>query len=257
MSWIVPPHKRVLTPKRYHRRNRAYMVKNLELIIFHYTASPWRDGEHQGSSPAKVIRWLEGAKGSSTHLVVYRDGGSVQGAPLTDRTWHSGGSVAKLGRKTIKRVNGTSIGLDLDNVGPVYPVDASGHLLRKTADADRFVDSYERRRLRQEGGAAKNFYKGPDPYQHEDGTWWEPYSSLSIVTTMRLVARIVAEYPRLQGDPRRLLHHSQIIRGKIDPGPAFPHHLMELAASPSFDPSKISRSDLNEPGIFMNHRSKA
>lgn len=190
-------------------------VKPLDLLILHYTASPYSEA-HGGSNKKRIRRWMEGkGRKSSTHFTVLRDGTILQAAKLTERTWHSGGSklLSPTG-KTLSGINFRSIGLDFDNVGMLYPIKGG------------FVDSYGRHRLKTKPGSKPVYYTGPEPFKASDGSYWEPYSLESIESMQKILRSIAKEYPIFSAEPWRLVGHENIRSTKSDPGPACPVEIL-------------------------------
>jgi len=186
-------------------------VRELDLLILHYTASPYSKA-HGGSNPKRIKRWMQGkGRKSSTHFTVLRNGDVLQCASLKERTWHSGGSrLIDPNGKELKSINFRSIGLDFDNVGNLYK------------HSNGFIDSYERSRLKSNPGSKPRYYEGPTPYVAEDGSYWEPYSIESIESMARVLHSIAKEYPIFKDESWRLVGHETIRSTKSDPGPACP-----------------------------------
>ena len=201
------------TPHRYEESDRR--VKPLDILVLHYTASPY-SAKHGGSNRKRIRRWMEGkGRKSSTHFTVLRDGKIYQAASLSERTWHSGGSQFTAPDGTILRgINFRSVGLDFDNVGMLYKVN------------EGFVDSYGRARLKKNPGSKPVYYAGPEPFQAENGSYWEPYSLESIEAMEGLLSSIASKYPIFKEEPWRLVGHEDIRSTKSDPGPACPVDLL-------------------------------
>lgn len=235
--WIVPDAQRELTPHRYTRGNSP-----VGLVVFHWTGSPrTHRGARLGSDESRQRAWLRGERQeSSTNLDILRDGYVLQGAPVTDRTWHSGGSVLTIpSGRVIDGINRRSIGIDLDNVGPLFPV------------GGRYVNEYEWRAMKKYERLSRRFYSGPPPFISDDGRAWEPYSHLAIGALMRIVHRLVCEFPILR-QTWRLVGHEHIRSTKSDPGPAFPWPWVYAAATPAFDPATIGELAWDEvPGVYV------
>ena len=197
-EWLVPEAQRELTPFRYHAGYRPGRVRPIELVVIHWTASPTDRDSPTGADPLRIRRWLRGESSkNSTHMVACRDGGVIQGAPLSDRTWHAGGTTwaGRQGRK-VRSINSRSIGFDLENVGP----------------------------LKMRGGGLRNCYEGIHHGQAEEdehGRLWEPYSEIQIATMLWLVGRLVEAVPVL-ADFERWVGHEHIKDTKQDPGQLFP-----------------------------------
>ena len=164
-------------------------IEPVEGVVIHYTASPG-----PGPQPARMFRWLDARKRkSSTHYIILRDGEVIQAAGHDVRTWHAGGSRWR-GRGS---VNKRSLGIDLENVGRLYP-----------REDGSFRDSY--------GGT----YNGPRPVK-KGKTYWEPYTDEQMLALAKLVGDLVEDIPVL-ADPTRWVGHEHIKKSKSDPGPAFP-----------------------------------
>ena len=196
---------------RYKYKSSDRRVKELDLVVLHYTASPY-SAAHGGSNRKRIRRWMEGkGRKSSTHFTVLRNGDILQSADLDERTWHSGGSqLTSPSGETLKGINFRSIGIDFDNVGMLYKVDGG------------FVDSYAYAALKSKPGKKPSYYKGPTPLKAEDGSYWEPYSDASIEAMKELLSYIADEFPIIRNEPWRLTGHENIRRTKSDPGPACP-----------------------------------
>lgn len=196
---------------RYKYKSSDRRVKELDLVVLHYTASPY-SAAHGGSNRKRIRRWMEGkGRKSSTHFTVLRNGDILQSADLDERTWHSGGSqLTSPSGETLKGINFRSIGIDFDNVGMLYKVDGG------------FVDSYAYAALKSKPGKKPSYYKGPTPFKAEDGSYWEPYSDASIEAMKELLSYIADEFPIIRNEPWRLTGHENIRRTKSDPGPACP-----------------------------------
>jgi len=189
-GWLVPEPRRVQTPFSYPETDCR--VLPVELAVVHFTMSPVSRSPH-GSDELRIRRWLLGkGRESSTHFVALRDGSLFQGASVDSRTWHAGGSDWF----GIRGINYRSIGLDLENVGP---------LARGT---DRWVNGY--------GGT----YRGPDP-QYLGSHGHEPYRVAQMTSFLHIVSMLANRFPVLS-DRERWVGHEEIRRGKGDPGHAFP-----------------------------------
>lgn len=204
-TWLVEEPYRFLTPDRYHEGSRPERVQPIEGVVYHYTASTKKD-------PARKWLTTDDQNYVSAHFIVDRDGTIEQLAPLTDRTFHAGGSVF-LGRQS---VNERTIGIEIVNVGPLvqfnggyWMVDGAGRPLRP------FQGS-----LVSAGGAPR--------YRYEI---WEAYSVAAIEAVCRLTAMLGECFPILRSDPvARLVGHEDVDpRRKMDPGPAFPWSIVRAA----------------------------
>ena len=187
-------------------------VRELDLLVLHYTASPYNPSSESGSNKKRVKRWMQGkGRKSSTHFTVLRSGEILQCASLEERTWHSAGSSLKSpDGTTLKSINFRSIGLDFENVGMLFKVKGG------------FVDSYGRQRLKNNPGSSPILYKGPEPFRDSEGKYWEPYTIESIEAMGSLLSNISKKYPIFIEEPWRLTGHEDIRSTKSDPGPACP-----------------------------------
>ena len=204
-GWLVAPAYRVLSPHRYKASNPT-RVQDVECLVFHYTASPAKDyNDRQGSDELRLRSWLSGERGkSSTHFIVLRDGTTLQGAPLGDRTWHAGQSAWRDVDGTMREgVNAFSIGIDLENVGELSLRD------------HEWEDAYGRP------------YRGPGPVLANSRKATEPYTDDQTAALCALVVKLVETYPHLAPSYReatiRMVGHQHVSpRRKVDPGFAFP-----------------------------------
>ena len=158
-------------------------------LVFHYTA---------GSSAASAIATLCTQKpqaNTSAHLVLARDGAITQLAPFDRVTWHAGTSQWM----HVVGLNGTSIGIEVDNAGPLNLV------------GDHYVAWFGREIPAAEVMLAAHKHGGPVRP-------WHAYTALQIERCLELAELLVAHYGLAE-----VLGHDDIARGrKLDPGPAFP-----------------------------------
>lgn len=191
-DWLVSAERRESSPFVYRAGDRR--VQPFDTVVIHYTASPFRDDGPLGSDARRIRSWGRGERGeTSTHFTILRDGTVLQLAPLSARCWHSGGSKTADGRGL---VNARSIGIDLENVGPL------------AFDGSHFRNAYDGRHL------------GP-VWVADDGREWEPYTAQQMHALLTLTQAIVGLLPHL-ADPSAWVGHEHIRRTKSDPGPAFP-----------------------------------
>lgn len=196
-GWLVPEPQRVPTPHRYPATHPR--VKPLDLVVLHYTASPWQE---PAAEEARVRRWLRGeGRESSTHFVILRTGLVLQGMPLTDRAWHVVDKFPHEGRP----INYRSIGVDFASVGHLTPDPAVG-----------WRDYY------------KGVYRGPEPFRDERGRAWEPITAAQVDAARALLRRLGEHFPALRA-PGRLIGHSDVQATRPDPGPACPRWMLENA----------------------------
>ena len=159
---------------------RPGSLKKPKQVVVHYTA---------GKNAASAVNWLcLKASRASAHLVIGRAGELVQLVPFDTVAWHA------------KEANKHSIGIELDNPGPLVWVNGRWRSLVLGTDYD-VADVVE--------------------LQHKNGgplRGWLMYSQAQI-KLMREVGRLLVEYyPTIKDfvghediDPKR----------KTDPGPAW------------------------------------
>jgi N-acetylmuramoyl-L-alanine amidase len=195
-SWIA-------VPSPNFRAGRKMIVKGM---IIHFTAAG--SGKNTASYFSKVeVSWKDKATGqmktakvsASSHVVIDRDGTVYQCVAGADRAWHAGDGIKWQGQPLTKgqNVNDWTIGIEIANWG----------------------------KLSQGPGVFKNYlgqeYKGPAPYRHKDGTFWEPYTEAQIVATIAAAKHYVSMYPTITRE--NVLGHQDVSpHRKIDPGPAWP-----------------------------------
>lgn len=164
-------------------------------LVLHYTA---------GSSAASSIASLCTHKpqgNASAHLVLARDGAITQLAPFNVITWHAGVSQWN----GIVGLNSASIGIEIDNAGPMNVV------------GDKFIAWFGREYPAADVLMAAHKHGGPVRP-------WHAYTALQIERALELADLLTAEYGLVD-----ILGHDDIARGrKQDPGPAFP--LASIAA---------------------------
>lgn len=208
-DWVVEPPYRVLTPDRYHSGHRPDQIYPIDGVVYHYTAS---------TKKAPARDWLTRADDVyvSAHFIIDRDGTVEQLAPLTDRTFHAGGSTF-LGRP---HTNQRTIGVEIVNVGPLI-----------SHQGGFWTVNNEGRPSRPFSGAMVSAHNGRSPY-----TVWEAYSAPAIEAVCRLTAVLAEIFPIIRSAPAsRLIGHEAIDPArKIDPGPAFPWELIRAAATGDF-----------------------
>ncbi len=196
-DWLVPAEDRELSPHRY--RSDHPWVKPLDLVVLHYTASPW---QVPAKEEARVRRWGRGeTRESSTHFVILRTGKVLQLMPLSDRAWHVVDKYKHEGRA----INYRAVGIDFANVGYL------------TAQPDGTYRDYY-------GGR----YLGPPPFIDADGKPWEPITAVQVDAARVLLRTLGDLFPVLR-DPGRLIGHSDVQPTRRDPGPACPRWLLENA----------------------------
>lgn len=183
-------------------------VLPVEFLVYHFTAGPL----------AASLAWLTSPiSQASAHFLVAKTGDVWQLAPLGDRTWHAGGSPGHpsqwMGRD---RVNDRSIGIEIENWGPLVPIDP--------IDLSK---GYNPVGMKMKVEQAVTCIRGSSGF-------WEPYSPDQIQAVLSLTKQLADAFPSLrEGDPRdRLTGHEFVDpKRKIDPGPLFPWDLVRAAIS--------------------------
>ncbi|MDM8557256.1 N-acetylmuramoyl-L-alanine amidase [Candidatus Parabeggiatoa sp. HSG14] len=166
--------------------NKRGVIKPRYLVM-HYTA---------GSSAASAIRTLTSSRArASAHIVIGRDGKITQLAPFNIKTWHAG----KSRWKELKSLNSHSIGIEIDNAGPLTKVaDGWKTWFNKTLDSSEGIEAIHKLQKRSKG--------------------WQIYPEQQLDALMELSELLVTEY-QLED----ILGHEDIApKRKQDPGPAFP-----------------------------------
>ncbi|MDN5940277.1 MAG: N-acetylmuramoyl-L-alanine amidase [Nitrospira sp.] len=156
-------------------------------LVFHYTA---------GKSATSSINWLTNPESkASAHLVLARDGTITQLAPFTMKTWHAGLSHWD----GLSGLNGYSIGIEMDNAGPLKKVgDKYQAWFGTLYGEDQVV--YAKHKL------------------DDEPRWWHAYTEVQIQKALELAQLLVRHY-----DLNDVVGHEDIAPDrKRDPGPAFP-----------------------------------
>lgn len=209
-DWIAPAGRRESSPHVYAPADPR--IRQVDTAVIHWTASPYQQALPLGADGPRIRSWLRGERGeTSTHFVVMRDGQVIQGAPLSARCWHAGGSKTADGRGS---VNLRSIGIDFECVGPL------------TREAGGYVNAY--------GGA----HHGP-AWLDPDGRAWEPYTAQQAHAFLTLAHRLAEMFPAL----RRVdawVGHEHIRPTKQDPGPAMPWPWLQAVVAGGASPMDVT-----------------
>jgi N-acetylmuramoyl-L-alanine amidase len=156
-------------------------------LVFHYTA---------GKSATSSINWLTNPESkASAHLILARDGTITQLAPFTMKTWHAGLSHWD----GLSGLNGYSIGIEMDNAGPLKKVGDKYQAWFGTLYAEDQV-IYVKHKL------------------DDEPRWWHVYTEVQIQKALELAQLLVRHY-----NLKEVVGHEDIAPDrKRDPGPAFP-----------------------------------
>jgi len=160
------------------------------VIVAHYTA---------GHSAAKSAQWLCSKQArASAHIIIGRAGELYQLVPFNVIAWHAGTPTHWRGKAA---VNSFSIGIELDNPGPVVK-DSSGAwralALGRTFRNDEVVVATHPK--------------------SRDACGWVTYTPIQLAIFEHLCHDLIAAYPTLQA----LAGHEDVKVAKLDPGPLFP-----------------------------------
>lgn len=187
--------------------NHSGIFRKLQYLVMHYTAGP--SAEHS-------VNWLinPSAK-ASAHLVIGRDGSITQLVPFDTIAWHAGRSEWQ----GIVGLNSYSIGIELDNAGP----------LEKSGSGWRawFGEIYPPEQVIEAIHKNESYMRA-----------WQLYTPEQLYVALEVSALLVETYQLVD-----ILGHDDIAPGrKSDPGPAFP---METFRSRLFGRADDS-PDVNE-----------
>jgi N-acetylmuramoyl-L-alanine amidase len=180
------------TPCRFVTSPNIGGVVLPELLVIHNT-----EGQTvEGAVATLTKRTEDPTKRKSAHLVIGRDGSIVQLVLFNRVAWHAGASAWK-GRT---RVNSFSVGIELDNAGPLAK---AGKAWRAGFKRDYPEDDVV---VAVHPGDAKHIEKG-----------WHRYTERQLDVLLEVSRVLVASYPI-----RDMVGHDEISPGrKWDPGPAF------------------------------------
>lgn len=156
-------------------------------LVFHYTA---------GKSAAGSIGWLTNPESqASAHLMVARNGAITQLAPFNVKAWHAGISHWD----GLSGLNGYSIGIEMDNAGPLKKVGDKYQAWFGTLYGEDQV-IYGKHKL------------------DDQPRWWHAYTEVQIQKALELAQLLVRHYGL-----KDVVGHEDIAPDrKRDPGPAFP-----------------------------------
>jgi len=156
-------------------------------LVMHYTA---------GKSAKNSINWLISPESkASAHIVLGRDGSICQLAPFNVKTWHAGVSQWD----GVSGLNSCSIGIEMDNAGPLKKVGDQYQAWFGTLYAEDQVIQAKHR-------------------LDSEVRWWHAYTEAQIQRALELARLLVRHY-----DLKDVVGHEDIAPDrKRDPGPAFP-----------------------------------
>ncbi|MEO1097264.1 MAG: N-acetylmuramoyl-L-alanine amidase [Bacteroidota bacterium] len=183
-------------------------MDDIDTIIIHYTA---------GSSGLSSARWLSTETvAASAHIVIDRSGQIYQLVPFNRKAWHAGVSEYS-GRS---RFNDFSIGIELDNAGPLTKV------------GNRYRSSFNSEYKEEE--VLKAIHK-----DESSARFWHKYTTTQTSVCEMLCSLLISNY-----GIRFVLGHDEISVGrKIDPGPAFS---MDVFRSRLLDQNRPESSSFEE-----------
>ena len=207
---------------------------DVTVVVFHYTGGPTFAGALDSlTADDKIYK--------SAHAVISKAGAIRQLVPLNRRAFHAGVSEWRYKGETTSNVNRYSIGIELQNVGRLYP---------DPQVADGFRYKLGGKWLPYRGGlepvAAELVYVGGavDPVR----SYWEPYTKRQLAALAWLCNRLptAVDQPSLE-----FVGHEEISmpfggtakRQKTDPGGAF---TWDRFGRP--DGSRRTRIELIAPG---------
>lgn len=163
---------------------RSCLLETFDTIVLHAT-----EGSNAMSSAQHLARKDTPI---SAHIVIARSGAIIQLLPFNVRACHAGRSEYG-GRKNF---NDFSIGIELDNAGPLH------------RRGDRFFSWFNREYTPDE--VFTTVENGRAAYYHR-------YTQTQTERTAEVCSLLRQHYPL-----RHLVRHSDITTRKTDPGPAFP-----------------------------------
>lgn len=181
---------------------RGGPLKDPDTIIIHYTG---------GVSAHSSAKWLcEGPVQASAHIVIDRASGTIyQLVPFDTEAWHAGKSSYTFADGTKRSAfNSSSIGIELDNAGPLSRT-GSGYQSRQGRNyPEEQVMSATHRNEKAE-------------------RYWHTFSEVQLDVLDQVCLLLKEQY-----NIKHILGHDEIApHRKIDPGPAFPmsgfrHHIL-------------------------------
>ena len=170
--------------KQMHCNKKSSLLPVTDTIVIHYT------GGGNAMSSAQLLARADTSV--SAHLVIARSGQILQLLPFNVKAWHAGYSSLE-GRQN---VNNFSIGIELDNAGPLHRRGQGWCTwINKQIMPDEVFTTVEKGRA----------------------SYWHSYPSVQIEALVEAWWVLKRNYPI-----RYIVGHSDITSRKLDPGPAFP-----------------------------------
>lgn len=207
------------------------------ILVMHFT---------YGASARSSAEWFRAAenKGSSAHVVIERDGATLQCVPFDVVAWHAGGSSWK-GKTNLNR---TSIGIEMANWG---------YLKRK---GDGWA-SYTGAPIADPVIAV---HRNGNPDGSRSPIGWEPYPEAQFAAAVAIARALVAAYGITE-----IVGHDDIAPDrKWDPGPAFdmarfraavfgaapaPRSAEPIGSSDAFPPSVETAEDVQRALVDLGY----
>ena len=218
---------KIVNHRLYHDDDTAYEYAttpnqsgsiNPRFLVIHYTA---------GRNAEQSVNWLQRSRSSaSAHIVLGRDGKIVQMVDFNKKAWHAGRSTWK----GLKGLNSHSIGIELDNTGPLKRAgDSWVAWFGDRYPSDQVIEAVHKNRDTLEG--------------------WQLYTPEQLQAALDLAEVLIEQY-QLED----VIGHDDIAPlRKTDPGPAFP---MESFRAQLFGRPDFSEEDtLYATAVNLNIRS--
>jgi N-acetylmuramoyl-L-alanine amidase len=166
-------------------KNKKYL-DDIKFLIVHYTAS-----FNKGST---IDHLINPNTQVSAHILIDREGNISQLLAFSMQAWHAGHS--EYGSYT--HLNRYSIGIELMNMGKLSKRDGKYYSYFGKQVSEDKVFAYE--------------------HTNKKISYWEKYPEKQIEALAVLIRDLLRTYPYIED----ILGHSEINKGKIDPGKAFP-----------------------------------
>lgn len=178
-------------------------LQSRRLIVAHHTAAPARGVESYLENPDRS---------ASAHLLIHRDGSVTQLVPFDIKAFHAGQSRWK----DLENLNSHSIGIEMENLGPLTQRDGAWYFARTVRVPADSVERY---------AAASGRVQG-----------WHGYTDAQVRTFFQVSCALRRAYPTLE-DVVGHAHIAQPRGAKTDPGPAFPLEAMRRRLFPTRPPA--------------------